>query len=91
MSFCATSQINRVSSITTNATKHKPCDETFKNYRNIIFITTNFHYKNDNFSVDLLKKKLHNDCEEEFEDTKGVIRICISEKDRRHIVQKKKY
>ena len=28
---------------------------------------------------------------EEFEDTKGVIRICISKKDRQHNGQKKKY
>jgi hypothetical protein len=29
--------------------------------------------------------------EEEFEDTKGVIRICKSKKNRQHNVQKKKY
>ena len=29
--------------------------------------------------------------QEEFEDTKGVIRICISKKDRQHNGQKKKY
>jgi hypothetical protein len=29
--------------------------------------------------------------QEEFEDTKGVIRICISKKNRQHNGQKKKY
>ena len=29
--------------------------------------------------------------QEEFEDTNGVIRICISKKNRQHIGQKKKY
>ena len=29
--------------------------------------------------------------QEEFEDTKGVIRICISKKNRQHNCQKKKY
>ena len=30
-------------------------------------------------------------CQEEFEDTKGVIRICISKRNRQHNGQKKKY
>ena len=32
-----------------------------------------------------------NDIEEEFEDTKGVIKICISKQNRQHNGQKKKY
>ena len=37
------------------------------------------------------KKSLNSDGQEEFEDTKEVIRICISKKNRRHNGQKQKY
>jgi hypothetical protein len=39
----------------------------------------------------LCKESLNSDGQEEFEDTKEVIRIRISKKNRRHIGQKQKY
>ena len=38
------------------------------------------------FWIDMIQR-----FEEEFEDTKGVIRICISKRNRQHNDQKKKY
>ena len=38
------------------------------------------------FWIDMIQRY-----EEEFEDTKGVIRICISKRNRQHNDQKKKY
>jgi len=53
--------------------------------------TSNICVKNCSVSVTNDELKMPNGQSEEFEDTKGVIRIRISKKNRQHNGQKKKY